>query len=145
MVGEPEKLNEGPARPGRDSALEPGMELNDRPPLAYDLTSDAQCSSYQMKSRPLRVGGVGEGQGLGRIEGANKRIEQLAESRVQPRKHTETRHAEHGPATFVSSPKRMSLSGRLGDSHQAAGKWTSSVLADSHLSPPEVDQQVARP
>lgn len=55
-----------------------------------------QCSSYQMKSRPLRVGGVGEGQGLGRIEGANKRIEQLAESRVQPRKHTETRHAEHG-------------------------------------------------
>lgn len=49
-----------------------------------------------MKSRPLRVGGVGEGQGLGRIEGANKRIEQLAESRVQPRKHTETRHAEHG-------------------------------------------------
>lgn len=49
-----------------------------------------------MKSRPLRVGGVGEGQGLGRIEGANERIEQLAESRVQPRKHTETRHAEHG-------------------------------------------------
>lgn len=37
-----------------------------------------------MKSRPLRIGGVGEGKGLGRIEGANKRIEQLAESRVQP-------------------------------------------------------------
>lgn len=50
-----------------------------------------------------------------------------------------------GPATFVSSRKRMSLSGRLGDSHQAAGNWTSSVLADSHLSSPEVDQQVARP
>lgn len=49
-----------------------------------------------MKSRPLRIGGVGKGKGLGRIEGANKRIEQLAESRVQPRKHTEPRHAEHG-------------------------------------------------
>lgn len=49
-----------------------------------------------MKSRPLRVGGVGEGIGLGRIEGASKRMEQLAESRVQPRKHTEPRHAEHG-------------------------------------------------
>lgn len=43
MVGEPEKLNEGPARPGRGSALEPGMELTDRPPLAYDLTSGAQA------------------------------------------------------------------------------------------------------
>lgn len=49
-----------------------------------------------------------------------------------------------GPATFVSSPKRMSLSGRLGDSHQAAGYWTGSMLPDSHLSPPEVCQQVAR-
>lgn len=49
-----------------------------------------------MKSRPLREGGVGEGQGLCGVEGANRRIEQLAESRVQPQKHTEARHAEHG-------------------------------------------------
>ena len=49
-----------------------------------------------MKSRPLREGGVGEGQGPGRVEGANRRMEQLAESRVQPQKHTEPRHAEHG-------------------------------------------------
>lgn len=49
-----------------------------------------------MKSRPLREGGVGKGRGLGRVEGANRRMEQLAESRVQPQKHTEPRHAEHG-------------------------------------------------
>lgn len=49
-----------------------------------------------MKSRPLREGGVGEGRGPGRVEEANRRIEQLAESRVQPQKHTEPRHAEHG-------------------------------------------------
>lgn len=55
-----------------------------------------QRSPYQMKSRPLREGGVGKGQGLGRVEGANRRKEQLAESRVQPQKHTEPRHAEHG-------------------------------------------------
>lgn len=55
-----------------------------------------QWSPYQMKSRPLREGGVGEGQGLCGVEGANRRIEQLAESRVQPQKHTEARHTEHG-------------------------------------------------
>lgn len=37
-----------------------------------------------MKSRLLKEGGVGEGQGPGRVEGATGRIEQLAESRVQP-------------------------------------------------------------
>lgn len=48
MVGEPEKLNEGPARPGQGSALDPGMELTDRPPLAYDLTSGAQARTNEL-------------------------------------------------------------------------------------------------
>lgn len=48
MVGEPEKLNEEPRRLGRGSALEPGMELIDRPPLAYDLTSGAQVRANEL-------------------------------------------------------------------------------------------------
>lgn len=48
MVGEPEKLNEGPPRPGRVPALEQGVELIDRPRLAYDLTSGAQVRANEL-------------------------------------------------------------------------------------------------
>lgn len=76
-----------------------------------------------MKSRPLKEGGVGEGQGPGRVEGATGRIEQLAESRVQPQKHTEPRHAEHG-GNLLGEESHKHTGSCVIISHQAAGLST---------------------
>lgn len=64
-----------------------------REDLCWEFT---QHGPYQMKSRPLREGGSARDEGWVWVEGLRRRIEQLAESRVQPQKHTEPRHAEHG-------------------------------------------------
>lgn len=62
-----------------------------------------QSGPYQMKSRPLKEGGVGEGQGPGRVEGATGRIEQLAESRVQPQ---DTQSPDTLSTVGISSARR---------------------------------------
>ncbi|CAG02383.1 unnamed protein product [Tetraodon nigroviridis] len=74
---------------------------------------------------------------------------------TSPLHRTSQRRARHQRMSFPSmrncktpqpelcpqGPRRMSLSRRLGDSHQAAGYWTGSMLPASPLSPPKPKEE----